>query len=446
MSKEMQVLSRDVDAIKTTLQLYTNFCVAWVGQTPMIRTGSIRTASQVRELVALAQTINNSNERGRRPFRLCSNQINSVEFEWNAIERQHQLLMQSVQELRKQDSIVHISTPLEKLLIDRPPEKKLKRVGEALEKLPKLLNMEAWVSYCVWYNELLEEAFSHFLYDAVDEYTLERYVKDFRHEVLSPFLEKTRKRLVELELSMGTGEESRNLSYGERVAMEKELIVVRSDMQRMVRAHFDDLVEILRLISVIESAHPELVALKMRGQLLKQLLVDQVEAPNIDTPSWEMTQMMLQLLNDELGVISIVNCAEGNDRTHFAFAIRLALLQLKKKCSLIDTMDMVFHWEESVREVNKEVVQTNRARLVVQFRENVLENIVNFCLPLTRENTDASTSTWEEGSRENLAFLNVLPSYMKGEALVKYEDDSGDPVGLTEAGQRFMLTLSTKKL
>lgn len=442
----------------------SNCYIAWVNTTPLVRSGSIETKVKAEEFLVLVRALRQEIMKRKSlpgfPLRFCANPVNSVEFEWDLIARQHLHLIRKNQDLQEGEQLVQVSTGLEHLYSDRPPERKLKSLTDALEKMPKLLNIDAWASYCAWYNELLEEAFANFLYDAVDEYTLEKYLKNFKHEVHSPFLKETRKRLVEFELLIESQETPEDVSYRDLVDMAKERIVFRNDLHRMIKAHYDNLAEIVRLIKVVKEAHPELSQLLVIGQLLQRLLANQVDATDEAAPSWGEVQMLLQLLNDELGVVSAINGVQGLDRTNIAFAIRLSVMQLKEMFSREEVLDMVFNWEETAKNVNILIAQKGeienlkeegRARLVVKFRQCMLSNLLDFCLPIIRLNTEGKTAQWHEGLRENLEPLNFLPSFHtmpnainepERVALVDYDPETGAPVGLTNAGHRFMMSLS----
>ncbi|MFQ5729546.1 MAG: hypothetical protein ACE5GN_04215 [Waddliaceae bacterium] len=493
MLKEQQELSQQIEGVETTVhsfafdssskgiklipdKVYTvskqkpfsehvdNCFIAWVNDNPLIRSGSIETKVKAEEFLvivrALHQELMKKKSLPSLPLRFCANPVCSVEFEWDLIARQHLHLIRMNQNLQEGEQLVQISTELGNLYSDQPPERKLKSVTDALEKMPKLVNMDAWASYCAWYNHLLEEAFSHFLYDAADEYTLEKYLKNFRHEVYSPFLKQTRKRLVEFELLIESQETTEDVSYRDLVDMAKKRVVFRNDLHRMIRAHYDNLVEIVRLIKVIKEAHPELSQLLDIGQVLQRLLANQVEANEGEPPSWGETQMLLQLLNDELGVVSAINGTYGLDRTNLAFAIRLSVMQMKEIFSREEVFDMVLNWEEAAKAVNKILVQKGetenladpkRATPVVRFRECVLSNLLDFCLPIIRLNTEGKTPQWQEGLLENLMPLNFLPPFHtmpnainepERMALINYHPETGIPVGLTDAGYRFMTSLS----
>lgn len=399
-----------------------NCCIGWVGETPLIRSGHINTLSKAHEWVVLARSIIPTKQTN---LRLSSAQMSSVEFEGEFIDQQHLALIQATQKLWESEKLVHLSTPLEYVYSTQSFERKVWADQTALDEIPKLHNTEAWADYCAWYNELLEEAFSHFLYDAIDEYTLEAHLKDFRHEVFSDFLERTRSQLLKLELERATNQ-LEGLSHSELVARDKEMLLSRHDMQRMVGEHYKSLVEIVRIVKIVQEAHPDLIDLNVVGRLLKALLGYEVDAPNIPRPNWGIKQMILQLLNDELGVVSSVNCHHGLDKTHLAFAIRMAVLQMKELHSREEIIELALDWENSSH--------------VDQFRECVLDNLLEFCVPLTHLNTGGKTMRWDESMHIHADLLPFIPKERTMlNAIEEFERMTlVDSEGLTVVGHHLM--------
>ncbi|MGA8163947.1 MAG: hypothetical protein WB791_02850, partial [Waddliaceae bacterium] len=486
--KEFNRLSHNIDGIQTTVDAFgfddgvkhiqllprkvhlstskegaaphlDNCFAARVNQTPVIRTGAIDSIVKVNELLLLVQQV------ASLPFRLCSNQLDSVEFGWDGIELQHLLLISHRQGENNRQHVVHLSTELEDFYAeDHRGKRRLKAESEALEKLPTFLNMAGWIDYCAWYHELLEEAFTHFAYDAVDQYSLERSLMDFRHEVLSPFLAKSRQQLLMLEgqIERKKPENTQTtIGYQRVVDLKKALFRVRQDLLKMARAHHDCLLDIIAAIEIIEQQHPDLILLKLTGQVLHKLLSDQVD-PGGQKINWGVKQMLLQLLNDDLGVISAVNCARKLDRTHFAFAIRLAIEQLKRKFSVAEVIEMVMSWDELTRLVNQlfvknkeeEVLKKQPTDLVVKYREYVLTNLLAFCFPISQANEEKTEIKLQEELKENAVFLNFIPSYrtipiennqQEHRELVIYHPNSYEPIGLTKAGQELLLPLFSRK-
>ena len=393
-------------------ETHLNHCaVGWVGQTPVIRSGSVDTKEKADELLFLAKNV----AKVKSPlFHVGSTQVCSVEKEGNCIHGQHICQFQYRQ-------FLHLSFPLEKPYLPESRGQKLKNVVDALEKFQKWINVEAWLDYCSWYSELLEKAFSHFVFDAIDEYTLEGQIKNFQKEVKSLFLVRSRKRLEELQSEMCSAV---SRTYQDQQKAEKEMCFMRNDMQGMLLAHYEALDTIVKTIPIVEKAH--YASLKITGMILAALLGDEVMAPGASNYRWGTNQMLLQLLEDEFGVISAVNGAKGRERTTIAFALRLAVLQLKQQYPLEDVVDFVLHSEETVKMANKGVQSQNRLlAMLKKFRSNFIQNLER--LPFT-----PFKEPRPENSKENPEVLFYLPSH-----LVRIDPDSGEPIALSEEGYHF---------
>jgi len=429
----------------------TNCFVAWVNQTPLIRTGVIDTDRQAHEFLLLADAIYKRRLSFHReqttllPLRLSSSQLSSVELEWESVQSQHLALLSQKDKTREQ--IIHLSTGLEPFYPGRP--QKVKTLAEAIEKLPRFLNVEAWTIYFAWYHAHLETALSHFSYDTVETYTLEKSIAALRHEVFSPFLAKAKERLFTLEQQLKTME-TEKIEY--LIATEKELFATRQDIQRMIKAHYDCLCEIVNSNVAMGKHHPQWMLCQITGKILQKLLENE-EKKTLD---WAAEQMLFQLLNDELGVMSAVNGTRGLSRTHVAFSIRLAIQQLKQQFPLLDIIHMAMHWDEITGRMNqafaqqeKDCVERLDESLAVKCREYTLENLLKFCLPIAHLNEGVkAAAAWHENLKENPILLNMLPpccrKTFKGKdradrvALVVYHPDSGNPMGLTEAGLQLL--------
>jgi hypothetical protein len=446
-----------------------NCFVGWVENIPIIRFGSINNSQKVKELLFLAGVVHRKikNKNKKISFlRVSTDQINSIKFEWDAISLQHRHFAERLQELEVGENLIHISTGLEKFYASHPQRNLSQSEFKTLHDLSHLVNMEAWTAYCAYYYEHLKKIFSEFKYDAVDSYTLEKYIIDFQHEVQNLYLVRTKKRLMELETSLGTKERETNLSYREVVQFEKELIIARKEIQRMVRVHYDFLCEIIRIIQVIEEAHPELKETKYIGKILQGLLAFEVDSPTSQPLPFTCQQILLQLLNDEMGVISAVNCDSGVDRTNLAFAIRLATVQLKNLTSIDEVINLTIGWNPTIAIIHqylavKEVEQLEdwadqiqdltlkfNIRLMLNFWELFLENLQKVCIPITEE----IRSGIEEPSKDDFflskELLKIMPPFRKATdisktvRLVKYDPNTFDPVDLTPEGRQLIKEIS----
>jgi hypothetical protein len=409
-----------------------NCLVGRTGGIPLICSAVVNSKKKGEQLVCLAKQIC---QVPCKVLRLSCTQTCALEFEGEDIQRQHLALFQTNKEFRESAIVSHLIFPLE----DRE-SKRFQKIIEAYEKILKLLNMEAWVHYCAWYQERIEEVFAHFFYGSTDEYTLEGYAESFRHEVFSDFLERTRFRLEELQLA----QIKQHFDYQELLAREKEMIMLRGELEQMIKAHYENLVKIVRTIQAIEEVYPHLTPLRRIGQVLESLLANQAFGVPIN---WGTAQMLLHILNDELGVISAVNGQEGCARISLAFSLRLTISQMKQRYSNEEIIDLLLNEVATAKESNtmqaqgverfNQWMRTNRLKthnkrilLLEELRANFVENMVHFSFPMIYSSPG---KTEYKKLKEALLPLYFLPFH-----LVEVNSHSGEPLSLTEAGHRLM--------
>lgn len=406
----------------------SNCLVGTVGNASIIRSALIESKTMAEELLQLLKQVDPLKET---PIRFSSTLLNYVEGEGDAIQLQHARL----QEFKGESfSPAVISFPLEKLYNAPKGVEIPKKLAMALEKFPRLLNAEAWIDYCKWFENQLSRLFADFRSVAVDAFTLEGHINDFKHEAVSPFLAKLRNRLRELYSAPSQTQEERP-SYREMLLRERDMLLIRMELQKMLIAHRVSLVQIVRAIQSIEKSHPDLLPIKNTAMLLERLLADQVQLENTPLLSWGASQIILQLLDNQLGVISAIHGREGLGRVSAAFSLRLGILQLKQKYSLDDAIDLALHVDD-IPKLSKTHPQDNlwkrRSELLKELQNIVFQNATDFSVPLTEINKSRKSV---EGLKENLAILQFLP-----EQLVK-SDPNGRPLGLTEQGHQLMKRL-----
>lgn len=423
--KDSQVIPNSVNVKEKTPGLVNCF-VSKIEGTTLIRTGSIDTQEKAEQFHMLLHHI-----CPNKPIRVSSNQLHSAEFEWGAVEIQHEYLMKSM------DSTVHMSTPLDPIYSETAQRDKIAREERDLVRLPKLLNAEAWIDYCAFFNVDVEKAAYSLPFSAVDAYTLERYLKDFTHEVYSTLLPRMRKRVSEIQKKIGTQETRAEISYRTLVVLQKELILAREDLLRQVEAHYNVLLNMIKYIKVIEEVHPELIDLKIKAIILSQLLSEEDCCKQ---------QMLIQLFNDQYGLISAINSEEGFERASLAFSIRLTIIQMRQCYPLSDLLDVIADWEVLNRNLNRGVKDRKGMNIIIKLRELFLQNLQTFSIPITSISSKEPFQ-WHEGLYLNKTFLNFLPSHaevyneideLELLPLVEYDSNTGKPTELTKTGHRIM--------
>lgn len=452
-SQTNTIVRHRLETFPSKESILTNCFGGWIHGMPIIRSSSPNTEEKVRQLIALLEVYHrewNERNNGKIPFRFTLDQLQSVEFEWEMIHDEHQSIVHVSESLSSH--INHLSSPISPLVAESAPPFKVQSTIDMLDQMPKILNMESWADYCGWYADMLSAAFHDFPYDAIDEYTLEKYLQHFLHESNSPFLKRARKHLLLLQLAMGFPEQPLHTSHQDRINKEKDVIKVRYEMQKLIRDHYRPLSEIVPVLKLIEIVHPELEKIQRCGVYLNELIGPEVHEEKARHLSWGRGQMIKQLLCSELHVIPAIHCDTGLARTHLAFAIRAAAMTMKERLTWKELRNFVTNWHEKTVLLNRLAQKQGEKGLedpsvsrevqhVVDFRILVYGYLKNFCVPISKWNHDKQKVKLSGDEYYFAEPLNFLPSFIEGKQLIHYDYASGNPTGLSEAGLRFYETI-----
>ena len=113
------------------------------------------------------------------------------------------------------------------------------------------------------------------------------------------------------------------------------------------------------------------------------------------------------------------------------FSAVLAISLLKQKHHKNDVIDLVSHWDGAILEVNRKMTEIGdekfeewiktpgsaeseallkkRAALVAQFRNNFLQVLKDFCIPMIKAEGPVQDVDWHESQNITHDFLNLLP-------------------------------------
>ncbi|CCB91695.1 putative uncharacterized protein [Waddlia chondrophila 2032/99] len=408
---------------------------------PLIRSGTVNSDSKVKQLLSLAKMLHKK-QQNSLPLRVVFDQSQSVEFEWDMIHEEHQSIVHRSE--HTQDSIHHLCSAADPLVSENPPSFKVKSTLDILDQMPKILNVEAWADFCLWFGLRLQEILKEFPYDAVDAYTLEKHLQDFLHETHSPFLKRVRQHLLMLQLLMGYPEEPAQASFNQ----EKEVIKARYEMQKLIRDHYKVLVKIVHVVEMIGHEYPELEPVLRAGIYLRELIGPEVNDENQAPVSWGRGQLLKQLFCAEFNAIPVISSCKGLGRTHFAFAIRAAAMTMRERLRWPELKHFVLNWNEMTVLVNRLAAKQGKngiedpslnlsARHVIEFRELVFNYLRNFCLPISSWNRKGDFLQLTGNEFIDPGFLNFLPAFREDRPLITYDYASGFPSGLTEEGLKF---------
>lgn len=476
-------LTHDIHGINISLEPFLNeLANGWSVSTPsgvIIRTGIVDTPSKAQQLFQAAQQLHlawkNRNPSIKMPFRMSVCMLCMQSDEWALITNQNILMTWLQFQQSVPDQCIMLSIPTEHFYLpkNKPPESEF--FLKAIAKLPALLNSGAWETYCRWINEEIEVILQNIPLESMDSYTLEAYLKNFNHEISSELLRNLERDIQNVLLKMGAIHQMIEFPFKETdttIDLEKRLIKARSEVRRLLKFQYDTLCQIEHIIPIIEDSHPSFLPLKYKVTLFRALIENQLDIPDVTPPSWTQMLMLLQLLHEELGVLTVINCDTGLDRTSMAFAVMLSTSLIKQHFPKEKIMDAALHWIQTVLEVNKKIARLSReqldswlyslstneeeaalkqrAGLVIKFRDIFLGILENLCIPLTKSAGKVQDLIWlnsQKVSNKELLYLLPIEGEVTGmdgrrsKTKIVNLDENGTPTDLTNAGHFLMTQL-----
>ena len=388
-------------------------------KTGVIRTGVIDNDQKVEEFRKLVDEVYGEIRQTypEPPLRIVSHQLNSPEREHKLIIKQHGLLAELDDELGG-GKIVHIDSPTNRLYNFTKFTRKLGAVGKFIEnrflkgeKIAKEQNLEGWCTYLQWLGEDLKrkggEGFAK-----IDLSILHKK---------SIFLKECIKRLE--ETSKGEEQLIKNLKRKKNL-FEKQLHGLRKSLRDALVDQYQKLESIEKDLTPKDPSYRKVV-------LMRKILGHQLDIKGAEKISRGAEEMMIQLLNDELNVISAINCKSGLDRTGLLHNVKLALLQQQSKMGMklrqdgeLDSeekaakaiFDMVVNWdantkklnemasgvkadEDSIKKMNsliKKKDEEGKLNLIVEFREFATANLLKLGLTITGIDKGAVGVKWPQ--------------------------------------------------
>lgn len=428
-----------------------NCFIGWVDEIPVLISDPLDSEQKVLEWIELLKLAAPKSPT----FHISLNQLASLKKEWWSLSLQKEVISFARRSsLLPAKSILHTCTPLDLLTSSIPPKEEPLSETKTYRRLLRLFNADAWSSYCSLFNAILSQVFQGFKYDAVDAYTLIRYIKDFEHEVQNPYLERTKIRLMDLEASYILQSKEVPLSHQESVRKEKEILIAREDIRRMLSAHFTAVSEIVRIIPIIETSHPRLKKINIAANILKGLLSIEVASAETAPLPFAGEQILLQLLNDSLGVISSITSDHG-ERAALGFIVRATALQLAAQVPIDGVIDLALNWNEVTKTLHRAVCvkgiervhawrsglenlkfQTQVANLL-KFWELLSLNLEHLFLPMTAHCKAPKSQIAKEKIYYNRDLLALLPPFSFSQEkpapplYLNYDPSSFEPVSLT---------------
>lgn len=374
-----------------------------VGNSLIMRHRVIDTQEQALNLLKAAQEFSAPLPH----LRMASFQLGLPEREWDQVTSEHILLSWLVHSQGLSFQAAHLSFPMQPLYTLKgvlPPSEFLLKT---MAPLPRLLNSEGWEVYCFWLHEEMERILETFSLESMDIYTLQALLLDFVHEVRSSLLLSNEAEVSETLLKLGALRgliDSPQKGIVDVVALEKLLVKRRNEAYEGLKVQYETLVKIVSTIESIESSHPNLVRFKGQAHILSLLLGAQLTQPL----GWVQRLILLQLLNDELGIISTVSSYTGFDRTSIAFSVLMATALLRQEKTFEQVTSLAMNWNQP---------DTEQAELKERFKRLFLELIERLCIPLTASMTQVQEIEFAQDKNPSSELLELFP--VKGNALDK---------------------------
>ena len=200
-------------------------------------------------------------------------------------------------------------------------------------------NIDAWEIYCYWMGEMIEVFYETLKLESLDTYTLEAAFKKYLIENRTLLL-----RNEELEkMSKLLKLESFN-PKDDRAQLERDIVRARNEAKQSLIVQRDTLIEIGSIIEIIQDAHPELSRLRIMAKILTQLMGVLSDGEAVD---WEQQLVLMQLLHEEMGIISALNCSGSFERAKLAFAVQTATSLMKNRYGIDEILSMALKWHDS---------------------------------------------------------------------------------------------------
>lgn len=384
-------------------------------------------------------------------------QLGMPDSEWETIELQQWLLMRHP--LLHQVTGPYVNLPSQ-IFFQQASEDTVTLQLKMIHKLSRQINCMGWLHYSDWIAAEMRQILNAVAYDALDEYQLVASIEDYSHEVASLFLNEYRQQIKEATLLLGNAEfgaESTgvNPDYQVLAEMQKKVISINNDIFANLQKQSAILSYMVERIGLIEAPHPEFVKLKEAAAVLGILLESQTDPFGGKRIAWGRQMLLHSLLDIHFHVTSLVTCSLDQERAAFAFAIKIAILQLVQHLGFTALFELAIHWEETIFAANQLALQkglqaledlqeesiepSSRQRLgTLRFlRQYVLANLHALALPRT-------VICLEEG-KVSSEYLNFLPSQVildqKKIPFVLYDSTTGVPTHFSEKGQQLMARL-----
>ena len=407
-----------------------------IGSTFFYRTSALDT-------LAKANLFFNEIEGAQNPLRIAILELSPLVVQWELNSRIHAAIASLGWEkgLSAQSSFLHV--PIEPFYQPEDAEMPSEFLIKDFQRLTCLQNTDGWAFYCFWMAEMAEGVLEKIPLEELAVYTLEGLLKSYLHEVRTAMLHNNEAELQENSLRVAAlkGQVEFPVPDGvQLVDLERQLIKGRNEARERLQIQQELLGDIARVIFQLDNPQEGLARLGRAALVLSELLKKHLNLKQFGI-SWGQTVSLLALLNRELGCVNTLIDEDGMGQVNLAFAIQAAWAALIEKHPFVNVVQIAQQWEETPYQKGGPLAEA--------LRQNVLEALELFCLPMAKQAGASHKMEWHFHKQENLTFLKFLPlmglvpnktgQLVKAPLLVL--DGKGEPIDLTPAGHFLMTKL-----
>lgn len=385
-------------------------------------------------------------------LRLSICDLNPVAEGMDLINTQHRLIA-------SQRDMVHVLLPFENF--HKEENEGSQEASGKGAAFGKLLNMEALVVYSKWINEFVKGNQDKFLSDDASLFRLSGKMKALDTQVESPIVKNILNNINQTLIDQDklATQPSSLTTHNDYLFLEKRLEVLRFELKDALLAHLNALKEIVKAINGVEQSYPYLRTLNHTLDIAILFFEEQLGLS--EKSNFNKGFLLYLLLNRRLGISTCFICLNGLHPINFAFAISLALLQMKETFTRKPVRELIFHWEKAIEEFQKFLVnegstgvhlilrklkkaETDNILLLASFQNFVFENLKQINLLVNQLNSQDNFKL-EPGKIQPDHFLQFLPYFIwnldhfgdyNKIQLIEYDYETGKPIGFTEDGIR----------
>ncbi len=444
----------------------------FVDRSVIVRTGPINTPEQANDFIDLTLNLHEKlslkfKNRSRKPRIVCE-QLDHPNLDFDPINHQSYQLLKAVQQNNLIGSVVYFSLPTDCFFsLSKDPTPSVDDDPKA-QKFANEYNSLAWTHYAMWIAEEIQDYIENFPETLEVTPTLKKlfleYLSVSSRERVAAQITNFSERLLNVKSTPAQPDSVASKEsledYGKAVS---ELFVpflqkVLGVLERIENEFFN-----------IHNIKDNQLSIRRAVSIFRKILQTRISGDAYTQTCWIQQIILHQLLNDELVVVSSVSCANGLEKAHLAYGLKISAMQLEQKTPLDLVIDVAIHWCESVAQFNIQIQTSGflafknwfsgaaetheqvhiqrRAACIYKLRMMFFRILMDFCLPIQQLIPSDTNKDLEELKTQG-CYLNALPSFLEahfGEdeaewsPYVLYDANNGKPSDLYPIGYRTLV-------